>query len=409
MKKYKIKPYQSYYRYKKRKLMIARLFVTTVIISLIGLVVWIKEGTNFIDPPQLIQKELETMEEVVAEPVYFNQQDTLYNVHNEPPEIKAVYLPAGYMKKTDAIIELANTTEVNAVVVDIKDDFGYLTFRSDNERLQEMVKQKPPIDDIRLLMGKLYENNIYPIARIVSFKDEVVGKTNPERLVKRKDGTIFETSKGETWLDPYNKDNWDYLLEICNEAIKFGFKEIQFDYVRFHESMSQEICDFPSDQSKVEIITEFVEYMYGHLHEKGIVVSADVFGTIITSKIDAEIVGQDYKELMKHLDYICPMIYPSHYGPGSFGVKYPDLDPYSIILSALQYSNNIMKEIPREERRAKVRPWLQDFTASWVNPHQIYGPAELRSQIDACHDALTNEWILWNAAANYSEGGLERK
>lgn len=345
----------------------------------------------------------------VSDPLYLQQEDILYSVHSEKEEVKAVYLPSIYIEKLDSLIEVANTTEVNAFVIDVKNDYGYLTFATDNENLKGITKAKPDIKDIDAVMNKLYQNDIYPIARIVTFKDKVVGQTHPERLVHTKSGEIFETPQGETWLDPYNKDNWDYILEICEEAVNAGFKEIQFDYVRFHESMNDEVCDFPDDQTRIEIITEFVEYMYTNLHDMGVVVSADVFGTIITSKIDSEIVGQDYKELIKHLDYICPMIYPSHYAKGSFGIENPDLNPYELILAVMQYSNMIVNEIPREERRAEVRPWLQDFTATWIKPHQEYGPTQIKEQINATYDALVDEWILWNAAGNYSVEGLNKE
>ncbi|MGL4800479.1 MAG: putative glycoside hydrolase [Cellulosilyticaceae bacterium] len=407
MKKYKIKPYQSYYRYKQKKLAFIRLFIVAVILTGIIFIIW-KQQSEVTGAGFKWNDLLPTQTEKV-EPVYFKQEETLYNVHNIPPKVKAVYLPAGYMSKLDEVVRIANETEVNAVVVDIKDDFGYLTFKTDTPALQHMVKEKPPIAEIDSVVAKLYENNIYPIARIVTFKDKVMAKKQPDRMVKKKDGTIFTTPKGETWLDPYNKENWDYILEVCQEAVDLGFREIQFDYVRFHESMDNEVCDFPEDQSKVEIITEFIDYVYERLHAEGVVVSADVFGTIITSKIDAEIVGQDYKELLKRVDYICPMIYPSHYGPGSFGVPYPDMDPYAIVLAAMQYSNSIMKEIPREERKATVRPWLQDFTATWVNPHQVYGGQQVKEQIDASYDALIDEWILWNAVGRYSEEGLAKE
>ena len=408
VRKYKVKPYKSYYFYRQKKLTKSKLLVTCTLIGLIGCIIISRSVFGW---PQLNWFRGHMVDEMGmgTELVYFEQNEALYNVHKTPEKVKAVYLAAGYMSKLDEVIRMANETEVNAVVIDIKDDNGYLTFSTDNPELQNMLKAKPAIQDIEEVMNKLYQNNIYPIARIVTFKDSVVEKTHPERMIQTKDGQVYATSKGEKWLDPYNKENWAYILEVCKEAISLGFKEIQFDYIRFHESMKDEVCDFPEEITRVEIITAFVDYMYEILHDEGIVVSADVFGTIITSKIDAEIVGQDYKELVKRLDYICPMIYPSHYAAGSFGIAYPDLDPYGIILGALQYSNSVLKEIPRSERRAEVRPWLQDFTATWVKPYQVYGGEQVRQQIDATYDALIDEWILWNAAAKYSEDGLKKE
>lgn len=400
MRKYKIKPYRSYYHYKQRqkKWQIALAMGTVLVLASIAFVK--------LDMLQVLGAILPNKVEEQVDAVYFEQSAMPYAQYHTPDEVKAVYLPAGYMSQLDAIVALAETTEVNAVVIDIKDDKGYLTFDTDNEKLQHMIKQSPPIKDIEKVIDTLYKHDIYPIARIVTFKDNVMGSIKPERMIQAKSGGVYTTRTGEQWLSPYNEQNWAYILEICQEAVDLGFKEIQFDYVRFHESMTSERCALPSSPSKTEAITAFVDYAYDQLHAQGIVVSADVFGTIITSTIDAQIVGQDYKELIQHLDYICPMIYPSHYSAGSFGVQHPDLEPYEIVLGALQYSNNVIKEIPRENRRAEVRPWLQDFTASWVEPHQVYGDQQVQEQIDAARDALISEWIFWNAAGEYHAEGM---
>ena len=407
LKKYKIKPYHSYYYYRHKRLKLIKIIIAvSIAVAIIGIFIGLNKDTV----ATLIYKTQKAAEEMVniEASLYIEPSDVSYSVYHEPEEIKAVYLPAGYMEELDTLIDMAHTTEVNGFVVDVKDDKGYLTFDSPNPNLAHMVKSQPPIEDIKGLMDKLYANEIFPIARIVTFKDAVMAKEHPERMVHTKDGELFKTPQGETWLNPYNRENWPYLLEVCEEAINVGFKEIQFDYIRFHESMKDSVCDFPEEETRTEVITAFIDYIYDHLHEKGVVVSADVFGTIITSSIDANSVGQDYKELMKHLDYICPMIYPSHYAEGSFGINHPDLAPYDLILAVMQYSNNITKEIPREERRAEVRPWLQDFTATWIEPHQNYADEEVEEQINAVYDALTNEWILWNAAGSYSIGGIGR-
>lgn len=349
-----------------------------------------------------------------SEPIketYLEQDQIMYELYSKPVKVKGIYVPANKMSKLDELIELADTTEINSFVIDIKNDYGYLTFGTDNAYIQEMgsVSKTPNISDIEQVMDKVYTANIYPIARIVTFKDNIVGNTHPERMIKDKEGNVYKTKDGDMWLNPYDKRNWEYILEICKEAIALGFKEIQFDYVRFHESMNSERVDLPEDVSKTEIITEFMAYMYEELKPYGVFVSADVFGAIITSKIDAEIVGQDYKELVKHLDYISPMVYPSHYGPGSFGIKYPDLQPYDIILKSMQASTQSIKELERNERKAEVRPWLQDFTATWVKPHQTYGKEQIRQQIDGVYDAVLDQWILWNGAANYTKEGLEKE
>ena len=255
-----------------------------------------------------------------------------------------------------------------------------------------------------------------------------------------------------------------------------GFDEIQYDYIRFATDSGMKNVDFGPEaegKSREAVITEFVEYASERLHSQGIPVSADVYGIVIDSELDASLVGQNYYEMSKYLDYISPMVYPSHYGPGNLGLAVPDAQPYETIYRSMSASRRVLaglegpeeeveavsgndiplktedvsgndvpqdaaaesvgvvsqetaavsgngavsagartelpdpKEMePAEEIRAQVRPWLQDFTATWVDGHITYGPEEIRAQIQAVYDAGYEEWILWNAANRYTEGGL---
>ena len=160
------------------------------------------------------------------------------------------------------------------------------------------------------------------------------------------------------------------------------------------------------NKTKIETITEFVKYAYTKLRPKNIFISADVYGAIINSAVDAKIVGQSYLEMSKYLDYICPMIYPSHYGDGYYGIKYPDTQPYELIIEALKSSYKVLSEISDQEHKAIVRPWLQDFTASWLKHYIKYGKDEVREQINAVYDSGYDEWLLWNGAMNYTKEAL---
>lgn len=201
-------------------------------------------------------------------------------------------------------------------------------------------------------------------------------------------------------------------MEAGTQAAEAGFDEIQFDYIRFatDSTMRQVVFDEEETKgrSKTDIIAEFTQYAYDSLTPLGVFVSADVFGAIIGSEEDAGAVGQIYGEMAQSLDYICPMIYPSHYGDGNFGLDHPDLHPYETILGALQKSEEELSAYPEEERQAVVRPWLQDFTATYLKHHMKYGNDEIREQIQAVYDAGYEEWILWNASNNYHYGGLEQ-
>ncbi|MDE7429105.1 MAG: putative glycoside hydrolase, partial [Lachnospiraceae bacterium] len=155
----------------------------------------------------------------------------------------------------------------------------------------------------------------------------------------------------------------------------------------------------------IESITEFTKYLYENLVPCGVYVAADVFGTVIDNETDQKIVGQDYVKMAENLDYICPMVYPSHYHNGAYGIAVPDADPYATIYAAAVASDRQLQAVS-EEDCAHVRLWLQSFTASWVPNHISYGPRQIREQIKAVYDAGYEEWILWNATVRYQPDSL---
>jgi hypothetical protein len=178
--------------------------------------------------------------------------------------------------------------------------------------------------------------------------------------------------------------------------------------VRFAATTRLDEADFGDTQglTRTEIILEFLRYAKKRLRPYGVRVSADVYGTIINSDVDAAIVGQDYTELAKIIDVICPMIYPSHFAGGTFGIKNPDTQPYDIIYNIMEKSAERLSAIPEGAPRAEVRPWLQDFTATWLNPRLNYGGAERRAQIQALKDTGVTEWLLWDPANRYEAEGI---
>jgi len=328
----------------------------------------------------------------------------------EPVKAKGVYVTSrAIMDKRDALIHLADTTEINAMVIDVKDDNGRITFRMDSPKANEIGATTNTISDIDDLIKLLKEKGIYPIARIVAFKDPYLAEKKHELAIKNKDGSLYRDNNGECWINPYEKEVWDYLIEVSTKAAEAGFMEIQFDYIRFSTGKGMSEAYFgplAEEKTKEDIILEFTKYAYEQLKPLGVFVSADVYGTIISSSIDAGLVGQNYVEMAKHLDYICPMIYPSHFSAGNYGVAHPDLEPYNIIRKVLTASKTKLDEIPEGEHRAIVRPWLQDFTATWIKNYQVYDGLQLRHQIAGVYSVGYSEWLLWNAASNYSVGGL---
>lgn len=406
MKKCGLGAVSSYYQYQLKKIKQRERFIL-LFIGIILVSSFLITG-RFDEDLEAIRSIGKTKIEPIEEDVYLVQPLIDFSTYMAPQAAKGIYIPSNKISQYEAYINLAEKTGINSFVIDVKDDLGYLTFSSDNEFLikKGMVLDHPPIKDIAELMKDLCEAGIYPIARIVAFKDDVAAKNEPRLAVKSLDGSPYVTSGNDTWLDPYNKENWEYLLAVSKEAAHMGFKEIQFDYVRFHESMNSSRVRLDDEVSKSEIISEFIEYMAEHLHKEGVKVSADVFGAVILSDIDMEIVGQNFMDMSRHLDYICPMVYPSHYASGTFGIEYPHIEVYDIISKTMKTA---VRKIASEngEKRAIIRPWLQDFTLKSVKPYLEYGPEQIKSQIQGANDAGVEEWLFWNAAGNYTEEGFK--
>lgn len=331
-----------------------------------------------------------------------------------PVKVKGIYVSAyvaGTEDRMDQIIDEIDKTELNAVVIDVKDDRGRITFAMDSPTVNEINASQPLIRDMPALIKKLNDHHIYPIARVVAFRDPYLAEKKPEWSLHEADGSIYRDDKGLAWVNPYKKEVWDYLVEVGKKAGEMGFKEIQFDYIRFavDKTMKNVVFDEADTQgrSKEDVITGFVNYAHDELAKEGLFVSADVFGTIMRSKEDAADVGQEYGDMAQNLDYICPMIYPSHYGTGSFGIENPDTQPYNTISNALKDSVNLLSAPDQEGRRqAIVRPWLQDFTASYLKKYIHYGDDQVRQQIQAVYDSGYDEWLLWDAGVSYDFGGL---
>ena len=314
--------------------------------------------------------------------------------------------------------EKVDEPELNAMVIDVKNDEGNLTFRLTNEeipqdipvldRISEMQAGIRYIRDIQTMMQELKDHNIYTIARIVCFKDPILAEAQPELALTKPDGKPVTDANGLAWVNPYRQEVWEYLTELAEMAADLGFDEIQYDYVRFPVGSDADAADYGVDMEaypKRQAIQDFLSYAGDRLHEKGCVVTADVFGTIIGSETDVQTVGQDYTALGQTVDAISPMVYPSHYANGVFGLKVPDAHPYETVSTAMQGSAEELQEIPEAER-AVVRPWLQAFTATWVPGHISYNGTQIREQIQAVYDAGYEEWILWNATNRYSPDGL---
>lgn len=332
----------------------------------------------------------------------------------EAVKVRGIYISgpmAGSTELFQNILDSAAGTEINTVVIDFKDDQGRIICPVDSPVASEIGACRPYVQDMKELIASLKERGLYVIARVVAFRDPWLAEKKPEWSLHLADGSLYRDRQGMAWVDPYRKEVWDYLVEVGTEAKEAGFDEVQFDYIRFSTegTMRDVVFDeaVTGGRSKTDVITEFVKYAYENLASQGLFVSADVFGTIIGSDIDAQAVGQVYTEMAKHLDYICPMIYPSHYGQGNFGLEHPDTMPYETVLEALKKSQMVMDQAAEADghvsSQAIVRPWLQDFTASYLGEGNYipYGYNEVQRQIQAVKDAGYDEWMLWSAANRY--------
>ncbi|AQQ53913.1 putative glycoside hydrolase [Planococcus lenghuensis] len=332
-----------------------------------------------------------------------------------PDAVRGIFL-TGHSAGGARFSQLADyveSTDLNAMVIDIKDDFGHLTYEpEEGSELAEFDIGKPYIADPRSLLEEMEEREIYPIARIVVFKDTELAERRPE-LSYTAGGEVWKNGRGEAFVNPYMKEVWDYNVQIAIEAAKMGFQEIQFDYVRFPEGfgyMDEELTysrgdyeesDLDSVQSRVQAVTDFVAYAEERLEPYGVDVSVDIFGYAAMVPEEPNI-GQNFSKISENVDVISAMIYPSHWGP-SFGLDKPDLYPYELIDG---YAEAESARIAELENPPVSRPWIQDFTASYLGSgnYKVYGPQEVEAQIKALKDNGINEYLLWNAGNKYTNG-----
>ena len=328
----------------------------------------------------------------------------------KPVKVKGVYLPAyvvGNDEKFPGIFENIKKSNINAIVVDVKDELGRITFKMDNDFVRDMKTIEPQIKDIETFVNQCKENNIYLIARVSSFIDEYAGVRSYKNLaLKRKDGKLYKDNSGYYWLNPYNEQVQQYLIEIGKGCAKAGFDEVQYDYFRFSADGAMRNVVFDEEETKgrtkIEIITEVAQILSKELIKENIFVSVDVFGAIMNSYKDQFSIGQEYQTLLKFVDYLCPMVYPSHYANQTFGLSVPDLYPYDTVLNALSTSKTVIdKTYDSSYHYGVIRPWLQGFTANYLAEYKTYDIEDYKAQIKAVEDSGLDEWIFWHPGGIY--------
>jgi hypothetical protein len=299
-------------------------------------------------------------------------------------------------KKMRHLIGIADSTEINAFVIDVKDEFG-LNYNSSDPMLQKNAGTMTKVSNMKALLDTLNAHGILPIARIVVFKDSVTARMNPDHVIRKADGAPWRDHKGLTWVNPYANAIWEYNFRNAEEAVRMGFGEVQFDYIRFPEpykSLPQQVFPESNGRGKTEALAEFLNAAKKRIDKLGVRTTADIFGLVATVGGALE-VGQRWEPMVKAVDVVLPMVYPSHYPRGSFGIPRPNADPYNVIHTAISRGRVRTEALGLKGER--VRPWLQAFTLGQPK----YGPGEIEAQKKAVYDSGYESWVMWHPGSSY--------
>ncbi len=312
------------------------------------------------------------------------------------PGIRGIHLTSwgsGLKKFRRQILEKISDSVINAVVVAVKETDGKV-YISGVEKAHKYGSYVPAISNPEEMIEDFKKAGLYKIARIVVFKDNYLARQRQDLAVKTPEGKIWKSFNGSTWVDPYNREIWEYNMAIAIRCAELGFDEIQFDYIRFPSEGMISTCRYSkphTEQSAINNLREFLKYAREKLQPHNVQISAAVFGLTTTIAHDMGI-GQNIETLARYSDYVYPMMYPSHYEKGNYGLKNPNANPFKIINYGLKDASTRLTE-----DYCKIRPYLQDFSLG----HR-YGPNEIRAQIIAARRNFIKSWILWNPGNRYT-------
>lgn len=316
-----------------------------------------------------------------------------------PVKVKGI-LMTGYTaggSRFDDMLALLRRTELNAVVVDIKDERGEISWVPRSVQARMAGAGLPKIIDPAATIRRLHRAGIYVIGRIVTFQDSKMTAVRPDLAIQDHRGGVWRSHKGLSWLDPYSTEAQDYNISLAIEAIELGFDEIQFDYVRFPSDGDTAAMwsRYKDERASYEVIRQFLARARQQIVPRGAYISADLFG-LVALVLDDLGIGQKIELIAREVDYVSLMLYPSHYHKPEYRIADPEKEPYRTVAVSLRDAKERIAGT-----RAKLRPWLQDFSL-----RVPYTPAEVRHQIQAVEDSGIDEWILWNARNRYTEDAL---
>lgn len=334
-------------------------------------------------------------------------QEFIPSYIDTPENLKGIYMTswtASAPSLRNALVKVIDDTELNAIVIDIKDYSGKVVFPVDSQDLKKYGSEDIRVPDLREFIEELHKKGIYVIGRVAVFQDAYFVKYRPDLAVKNKAGTAtWKDRKGISWIDAGSREYWDYIILVAKESRKLGFDEINFDYIRFPSDGDMKNISYPwsSTTPKSIVLKDFFEYLHESLKDSGLKTSADLFGMTTTAQDDMGI-GQLLENALPYFDYISPMVYPSHYPSGFENFSKPEEHPYEVVRIAMQ--SGVDRAIKASTTIQKLRPWLQDFGLG-----KTYGAAEVRAQIKATNDVGLTSWLLWSASNKYTKGALEQE
>jgi hypothetical protein len=339
-----------------------------------------------------------------------------------PVDVKAIYLTSWSAATPGRLawaVSLIKRSELNAVVIDIKDYTGKVVFVSADPLIAAVGSSIPRLN-LADIVRRLHEDNIYVIVRIAAFQDQHLVAVRPDLAVRDSAGRIWRDRKGLGWVDPASAEVWRYLVAVAREAAAAGVDELNFDYIRFPSDGTLTGIRYPvfDDRTRTrrQVLQEFFAYLTTGLRDAGPVLSADLFG-LATVREDDLGIGQVVEDALLHFDVVAPMVYPSHYARGFLGYRNPAAHPYEVVLYSLR------RAVERRTRLAggaglprpgssqptgppaigQIRPWLQAFDLG-----APYPPQAVRRQIQAVADAgLAAGWLIWNPANRYQPASFK--
>jgi hypothetical protein len=339
----------------------------------------------------------------INKPFDITIQEKVKIIKREKPlerEIRGVYLTsntAGLNKSMDNLIAAIKKSSINAFVIDIKDYSGKIAYDSQIELVNQLQTDKNVIKNLPELINKLHQQGIYVIARQTVFQDPELTDKRPDLAVQNSQtGKPWLDYKGLAWADPTNQEVWQYNLAIAKEAINLGFDEINFDYIRFPSDgpMSQMQFKNLANHTKAETMKNFFEFLHDNLKEEPAYISGDLFG-FTTERDDDMNIGQQIEDAILYFDYVCPMVYPSHYPSGHLNFKNPAEHPFEVVSQAIKKGIESINKVP--DKRGKIRPWLQAF-----NLGAKYTSTMIDLQIKAAAENGGYGYLLWNARNVYN-------